>query len=257
MVCTSGGCTESLVAMVTTQEATPMGVASPTATALSFSEIEVTWLAPQMPNGIIQNYRLLRKFIGFESVEDSLNCCENFLQTAMTSEGSGNYNSSEPTQADVCQLVTMTSAQITAHIDDELRPYTFYQYCVVVTNNANSAFSPQTPPIQTDVAPMPLTGPELNATTLNSTAVELVWGSLEISELFGPLVEYTLYIKVAGDQGLGDILFRGLDQSYTAVNLLASTEYVFVVSVSNGEGVAFGNSTSAVTDEGSKLISCG
>ena len=212
-----------------------MGVVAPMATTLSFSEIGITWSAPQMPNGIIQSYLLFRKFVGFESVDnDSRNCCEDFL-------------------ADVCQLVAMTTAQVTAYTDDELRPYTFYQYCIAVTNNADSAYSPQTPPTQTAVAPMPLIGPELNATTVNSTAIELVWGSLEVSELLGPLVEYTLYIKVAGDQGLGEVLFRGLDQFYTAVNLLASTEYVFVVSVSNGEGVAFGNNASAITDEGSKL----
>ena len=222
-----------------------MGVATPMATTLTFSEIEITWSAPQMPNGIIQNYLLLRKFVGFESVNDGINCCENFLQTVSP----GNS-----TLADVCQLVTMTITQVTAHTDDELRPYTFYQYCIVVMNNADSSFSPQTPPTQTAVAPMPLTGPELNATTVNSTAIELVWGSLEVSELLGPLAEYTLYIKVAGDQGLGEVLFRGLDQFYTAVNLLASTEYVFVVSVSNGEGVAFGNNASAITDEGSKSI---
>ena len=234
-VCTNGGCTESLVAAVMTLEATPMGVVAPMATTLSFSEIGITWSAPQMPNGIIQSYLLFRKFVGFESVDnDSRNCCEDFL-------------------ADVCQLVAMTTAQVTAYTDDELRPYTFYQYCIVVTNNADSAYSPQTPPTQTAVAPMPLIGPELNVTTVNSTAIELVWGSLEVSELLGPLVEYTLYIKVAGDQGLGEVLFRGLDQFYTAVNLLASTEYVFVVSVSNGEGVAFGNNASAITDEGSKL----
>ena len=245
MVCTNGGCTESIVATVTTQEATPMGLAAPTVATLNFSEIQISWSTPQIPNGIIQNYLLLRKLIGFESVDDGVNCCEDFLQIA---------SSNNTSLANVCQLVTMTTSQDTAHTDDELRPYTFYQYCFIVTNNADSAFSPQSPPTRTAVAPMPLIGPEVNATTVNSTAIELVWGSLEVSELLGPLMEYTLYIKVAGDQGLGEVLFVGLDQSYTAVNLLASTEYVFVVSVSNGEGVAFGNSASAVTDEGSKLI---
>jgi usherin len=244
-VCTNGGCTESIIASVMTLEATPTGVAAPMATTQSFSEIETTWSAPQMPNGIIQSYILLRKFLGFESVDNGLNCCEDFLRIA--SPGSNG------TLADVCQLVTMTTTEVTAHTDDELRPYTFYQYCILAMNNADSAFSPQTPPTRTAVAPMPLIGPELNATTVNSTAIELVWGSLEVSELLGPLVEYTLYIKVAGDQGLGEVLLRGLDQFYTAVNLLASTEYVFVVSVSNGEGIAFGNNASALTDEGSKF----
>lgn len=250
-ICTNGGCTESPVAMATTLEDTPVGVAAPIATTLSFSEIRVNWSTPEMPNGVIQNYRLLRKFVGFESVEDSLNCCDDFIRTAAP-EGSGNGGSSS--LADACQLVTMTSAQVTYHTDDELRPYTFYQYCTVVTNNADSAFSPQTPPIQTEVAPMPLMGPQLNATTINSTAIQLVWGSLETSQLLGPLVEYSLYVKFATEDGLGEVIFRGLGQSYTAVSLLASTEYQFVVSVSNGVGVAFSNNASAVTDEGSKIV---
>ena len=230
-----------------------MGVPIPTTISFSFSEIGVNWSAPGMPNGVIESYRLLRKIVGFELVEDNMNCCEDFLRsTESIGSGDGQLGLS-----DACQLVTMTTAQDTYHVDDELRPFTYYQYCVVATNNANSAFSPQTPPTQTGVAPTPLIGPELNATTVNSTAIELTWGSLEISDLLGPLVEYTLYIKVAGEEGLGDILFTGLEQSYTAVDLLASTEYVFVVSVSNGEGVAFGNNASAVTDEGSELIELG
>ena len=247
MICTNGGCTESLVAMATTLEDTPMGVVAPIAFSLSFSEIRVNWMVPEMPNGLIQNYHLLRKFIGFQLVEDSLNCCEEFA----TPGGSGGNESS---LADVCQLVSMTSAQETNHVDDELRPYTFYQYCIVVTNNADSAFSPQTPPTRTEVAPMPLVGPQLNATTINSTAIELVWGSLETSELLGPLVGYTLYIKFAEEEGIGEVIFAGLNRSYTAVDLLASTEYVLTVAVSNGEGAAFSNNASAITDEGSESM---
>ena len=247
-ICTNEGCTESLVAMATTLEDTPTGIAAPVAISLSFSEIRMNWSVPEMPNGLIQSYHLLRKFIGFQVVEDSLNCCEDFIRAA-TPEGSGGNESS---LADTCQLVSMTSAQQTYQVDDELRPYTFYQYCIVVTNNANSAVSPQTTPTRTEVAPMPLFGPELNATTINSTAIELVWGSLETSELLGPLVGYTLYIKFAEEEGIGEAIFSGLDQSYTAVDLLASTEYVFVVAVSNGGGVAFSNNASAITDEGSE-----
>ena len=253
MVCTNGGCTESQVAMTTTLEDTPTGIPVPVATSLSFREIEVRWSAPQMPNGLVQNYRLLRKFLGFELIEDAVNCCENYLQTT-SPEGSALAETVSPL-VDVCQLVTTTSAQVTSYVDNELNPYTFYQYCVVVTNNADSAFSTQTLLTQTQVAPMPLVGPQLNATTINSTAIELVWGTLDVSQLLGPLVGYTLYVKVSGEEGPGDMIFTGLSQSYIAVDLLASTEYEFVVSVSNGVGVMFGETASAITDEGSKLTS--
>ena len=232
--------------MVTTLEDTPMGVSVPVVRTVSFFEIDIRWSAPEIPNGVILSYHLLRKFIGFKLSEDTLNCCEDFIQTR---EQDGNGTSLD----DTCQLVTMTTAPVTSHIDDELQPYTFYQYCIVVTNNADSAFSPQTPPSQTQAAPMPLIGPQLNATTINSTAIELTWGSLEVSDLLGPLIVYELYVRISGEERVGDVIFRDLAQSFTAVDLLASTEYVFVVAVSNGEGVTFGNNASATTDEGSKL----
>ena len=80
---------------------------------------------------------------------------------------------------------------------------------------------------------MPAVGPQLNASTINSTAIYLTWGSLDISELLGPLEGYTLYGRPAGGVGLGQVLFTGPEQSYTATDLIASTEYVFVVSRTN------------------------
>lgn len=236
-----GGCAVSNPSFVQTLEDTPIGVAMPTVATVNSEELQVTWSEPSMPNGIIENYELLRKFVGFEISPSSINCCEQYL----TNE----FNMSE-----VCEFVTMTDFNETSFTDSELRPFTYYQYCIVATNGADSAFSPETTPTRTDPAPFPLAGPMLNATTLNSTAIELCWTSLDVADLLGPLEGYTLFGNIAGSSGLREELFSGLDLNFVATGLIASTEYVFVVSVSNGEGVAFSNNDTAVTEEGSESI---
>lgn len=223
-------------------EDTPQGVAMPTVAVVSSEEILVTWSEPDMPNGVIVDYDLLRKFVGFEIADSSpINCCEEYINNEL--------NDSRE-----CEYVANTDANVTTFADDNLRPFTFYQYCTIVTNNVDSAFSSETTPTQTSPAPMPLAGPQLNATTLNSTAILVSWGSVEISDLLGPLDSYTLYVSVSGAPGLGEQLFSGLDQSFIATGLVASTEYVFMVAVSNGQGVAFSNNATATTEEGSEFF---
>lgn len=237
-MCTLGGCAVSDPASVRTLEDTPVGVAMPTVATVSSEELQVMWNEPDMPNGVIQSYALLRKFVGFELSLSSINCCEQYL--------SNGFNLS-----DVCEFVTTTSLNVTAFMDFELRPFTYYQYCIVVTNGADSAFSEETTPIRTDPAPFPLEGPVLNATTINSTAIDLRWTSVGVASLLGPLEGYTVFGGVAGSRVE---VFSGLDLSFVAAGLIASTEYVFMVAVSNGEGVAFSNNDTAVTEEGSESL---
>ncbi len=240
-VCTGGGCTDSRPSVETTLEDTPTGVVTPTTAVISFSEIRVEWAEPSMPSGVIQSYDLFRVSIGFES--DGVtppNCCDAYLQGV----------NPLPNQ---CSRATSTT--LTSHLDTDLDPFTFYAYCLVATNNADSGFSGLTTPTQTSPAPMPLRGPVLNATALNSTAVFLEWDSLDVSELLGPLQGYTVYARVAGTPGLGEVLVRGVqEEQFVAGDLQASTEYVFVVLVSNGVGATPSNNATATTAEGSECL---
>lgn len=237
-VCTGGGCTVSDPSSGFTLEDTPTGLATPTAVTISSSEIMVEWAEPTLPNGVIQVYDVFRLSSGFDNgTEMLINCCEVYLENATTLPSD-------------CSLVT--SSLEVDHLDVNLDPFSYYSYCLVATNNAGSGFSGRSLLVQTMAASMPLVGPTLNATTLNSTAVFLQWDALEISELLGPLESYTVYGKVAGTPGLGEVLFQGVEQSFTAADLLASTEYVFVVAVSNGMGTALGSNATATTEEGSE-----
>ena len=238
-VCTGGGCMDSGMSAEVTLEDTPTGVVTPTAMVVGASEIRVEWAEPSVPNGIIQSYSLFRAFLGFTDEEaPPPNCCELYMQN-------------DDPLPDQCSLATTTN--LTSHLDTNLDPFTFYAYCLVATNNADSGFSGLATPTQTSPAPMPLRGPALNATTLNSTAIFLEWDALDISELLGPLDGYTLHIRVSGAVGLGEILAQGVqEQQFTATDLQASTEYVFVVLVSNGVGATPSNNATATTAEGSE-----
>lgn len=221
-VCTGGGCTDSAQVWEVTLEDAPTGIVPPAAFTLNSSAISVSWQPPLQPNGVILQYDLLRRDLGFyNSTEGLPNCCEEYLAV---------QENNETQLSESCSFVVQTEADVTGYTDVSLQAFSFYQYCVIISNSAGSAFTNLSSPVRTDPAPSPLLGPELNATTLNSTAIYLSWGSLEISELLGPLDGYTLYGKVAGTPGIGDILFTGLEQMYTATGLIASTEYIFVVS---------------------------
>ena len=225
-ICTNGGCTNSSTARNTTLEDTPQGISVPTAIITNSSTISLSWAPPTQPNGIIQSYDILRRDLGFvDLIGNVSNCCEEYV---VLSSQAGN---SSVVLSDSCSYVAETSPESLSYIDTALQAYSFYQYCIITSNNADSAYSGLTTPTQTSPAPMPAVGPQLNASTINSTAIYLTWGSLDISELLGPLEGYTLYGRPSRGVGLGEVLFTGLEQSYTATDLIASTEYVFVVSM--------------------------
>ena len=240
-MCTGGGCTDSISSTEVTLEDTPTGVATPTTSAVDSDTILVTWVEPGMPNGVIQRYDVFQLSLGFASDGEGseISCCEGYVRN-------------ESTLPEQCSRVTTVGGGVNSFLAQNLSSFSFYRYCIVATNNANSGFSPPSIPTQTSPASMPRLGPTLNATTTNSTSVFLQWSSLQVSDLLGPLAGYTLYARIAGTPELGDVIFQGSQMSFTATNLLASTEYVFTVEVSNGVGSALSNNASATTDEGSK-----
>lgn len=236
-VCTSAGCTDSDTSVERTLEDMPTGLTTPTAVIVSSSEIMVLWEEPSMPNGVIQTYDLFRVSFGFDSSGgEAVNCCEEYVTMA------GFFS-------EQCSQVITTAT--TEYLDRSLDPFSYYSYCIVASNNVDSGFSALTPPMQTSPASMPLVGTTLNATTINSTDVLLQWDALDVSDLLGPLEGYTLYVRISGTPGLGEVLFVGDEQMFIATNLLASTDYVFVVEVSNGVGSSLSNNATTTTEEGS------
>ncbi|XP_071778073.2 usherin [Centroberyx gerrardi] len=60
LACTSGGCTPSATVSTVTEEAPPTGLPAPTLKVTGPESVEVSWRAPEHPNGIITGYELRR-----------------------------------------------------------------------------------------------------------------------------------------------------------------------------------------------------
>ncbi|XP_030271338.1 usherin [Sparus aurata] len=60
IACTSGGCTTSTTMSILTEEAPPTGLAAPTLKVTGPESVEVSWRAPEHPNGNITGYELRR-----------------------------------------------------------------------------------------------------------------------------------------------------------------------------------------------------
>ena len=235
-VCTSAGCTTAQgVPTAQTDEDTPAGLAPPTAATLSSTSLIVEWDPPSHPNGVILSYQVVRNDVGFFDNSTGAmsvpfpDCCQQIVEENMTMAeiGSGEMFSSD------CSIVDVTSGVEATNLTDmALTPYSLYRYCVVAENSVGMTYSQFSPVTPTLSAPMPTAGPTLTAFTLNSTAIQLSWTSVDVAELLGPFNGYTLYGKVAGSLGVGAELFSGEEQDFTVTDLIASTEYVFVVCTS-------------------------
>ncbi|XP_062584554.1 usherin-like isoform X1 [Saccostrea cucullata] len=62
-VCTTFACTQSPEIRVTTRESLPQGVVPPKVVPLSPTEVNITWIEPTKPNGIVLRYDLNRRTI--------------------------------------------------------------------------------------------------------------------------------------------------------------------------------------------------
>ncbi|XP_070624944.1 usherin-like [Bos indicus] len=108
--CQKGGCGVSSRMFAKTAEAAPMDLNSPILKALGSACIEVKWMPPKKPNGVIINYFIHRRPTGIE--EESL--------VFVWSEGA---------------LEVIDDA-------DTLRPFTLYEYRVRACNSRGSVDSP-------------------------------------------------------------------------------------------------------------------
>ena len=223
-VCTraSDGCSTSETVWAVTDEGIPSGLEVPVLRTLNESSILVSWDTPSQPNGIIRSYNILQRSLGFtvEADIDILpNCCKEYLNADGTLMDTN------------CSTVAQINENTLNYIVTDLQAYSNYRYCLIATNGAGSTFSPTSDVTQTLAAQMPISGPMLTASTVNSTAIYLSWTSLSVSQLLGPFSGYSLYIRTAGQGTPGEGIFMGNEQEFTATDLVASTVYTFLVSL--------------------------
>ena len=220
-VCTAKGCALSQAVTARTAQAPAEGVPSPNATALNASSVLVEWTAPTIPNGIIAGYGLERRLAGVLShVPD---------QVAM-------------------ELANETDFK---HIDGGLRPFTEYEYRVVVVNGAG--FSPgDWTMVRTGEAPPG--GVDIQALVPLQRSVTLAWG-LPLQPN-GVIIGYKVYIRTIVTSAGTLISSVGAgDFNTTVLQLTPFTLYEFRLSAENsaGRGDSAWRSTRTLEDRPEQL----
>lgn len=152
--CTSGGCTISGEIKGRPEDDVPMEMPLPILSVLSSRSIEITWLPPIYPNGIINSYDVRRN-------------------------GKLVYT----------EILTLSGALKTNFVDYDLSPGTTYEYIVLARNNKGSVESLPVTARTYSASPSGLDPPKVMA--LTSTSVQASWQPPAFPN--GPIVNYTLF----------------------------------------------------------------
>ncbi|XP_016076620.1 PREDICTED: usherin [Miniopterus natalensis] len=134
--CQNGSCGVSSGTFVQTSEAAPVDLSPPVLRALGSACVEVTWMPPRNPNGVITNYFIHRRPAGTD--EEAL--------VFVWSEGA----------------LEFTDAA------DTLRPFTLYEYQVRAHNSRGAAESPWSSARTLEAPPQDLPAPRARASGAHS-----------------------------------------------------------------------------------------
>lgn len=192
----AGGSIETDTTSGTTGQALATGLTAPLTVPVNSTVIFVSWDPPSELNGILESYRLYRIRLSDPSDNGTL----------------------------------INQGLVTNFEDNELVPYTNYQYYYDVVNGAGSVESPLS--IMTRTLPgIPSQGPGSIATTINSTAILLSWNAPPSSTLQGPLVSYEIQWSASNIVQQEQIENITADTNmYIISDLLPNTQYTFRVS---------------------------
>jgi usherin len=192
--CTSIGCDFGRNQTVTTAQVTPAGLDPPTLLSVSTGGgVQVSWIPPAQPNGIINRYEVSRRDggSGVATVIFSSNDTSNLMYT-----------------------------------DTSVQPATRYEYSIAAFNSAGrveSSFAMTTTP---EAAPVGLVAPVL--TVINASVIQVAW--LPPSQPNGAIVRYQLFRTGGGSQNMS--AFSTPDpmvRSYSDVSLTPFTSYTYIV----------------------------
>uniref|UniRef100_A0A667ZN39 Usherin n=1 Tax=Myripristis murdjan TaxID=586833 RepID=A0A667ZN39_9TELE len=164
LACTSGGCTPSTTVSTVTEEAPPTGLHAPTLKVTGPESVEVSWTAPEHPNGIITGYELRRDgeviYVGMEtryhdftllpSVEYSYVVrANNSRGAASSTAATARTHPSAPSGVGPPALQGVGPNQVSVDWSAPARPngdivsYTVYQRDLVQLSTTSTVFTPE------------------------------------------------------------------------------------------------------------------
>ncbi|KAI6647638.1 hypothetical protein LOD99_8712 [Oopsacas minuta] len=207
-------CTESQIATVVTSPDTPIGQPVPTLTALQGPAVLTQWEAPDMPNGIITEYRVFRREVF--NVNGQTTFSDEILVAIV-------YN----------QLFIIDNST-------DLKLYTDFQYKVVAINTVGQAVSEWETVRTVEGIPMDVVPPEL----LSSTHTSITLFILPPETTNGIITSYIVY---RDDVQVAEL--TGTENTTTITNLLPYTIYYINVTACTVAGCATSEAAALSTGE--------
>lgn len=207
--CTSAGCAYSSVQLAGTEEAPPVGQATPTVTALGPRRVEITWDPPSQANGIITLYEILRQQDG-----------------------------SPPT------VIHSTSDTVTRAFEDvSVRPATTYGYSIAANNSAGRVVSEYKTLTTPEAAPEGITAPVL--TVISSSSIEVMWTQPSLPN--GIISQYQVFRDGGGMLNVS--VYVGQNRLFADTNLAPFTQYSYILQACTSGGCDISPSVTDTTLE--------
>lgn len=201
-VCNSGGCSRGIEQNATTAEIPPVEQGPPQLTVIGPTIVQIRWEPPQIPNGIIIQYDIIRR-----------------LPTPFGS----NTNTSATVFANVSDVVTRV------YVDSSLEPFTFYEYAIRAINSGGQTVGPFVI-IQTS-QDIPEGIPPPSLTAASSSEIRISWNDPAIAN--GIITEYRVVRN-------GSVIRSTLDRLFVDTNLMPFTYYAYSITVCTIAGCGSG-----------------
>ena len=192
-VCNSGGCSRGTEQNTTTAEIPPVGQGSPQLTVIGPTVVQIMWDPPQMPNGIIIQYDIIRQ---------------------LSAPLGSNTNTSATVFSNVSDVVTRV------YVDSSVDPFTFYEYAIRAINSGGETVGPFANIQTSQSIPDGIPAPTLTA--VSSSEVRVSWNDPTTPN--GVITEYRVVRN-------GSVIRSTLDRLFVDTNLMPFTYYTYSITV--------------------------
>jgi len=211
-VCNSAGCSRGMEQNATTAEISPVGQQAPELTVLSANIIQLTWGPPEIPNGIIVQYDIIRQLSAPFGTNISISTATVF--------------------SNVSDVITRV------YVDSSLQPFTFYEYAIRAINSAGQTVGPFATAQTSQSIPEQIPVPTLEVTS--PSEIRISWNSPAIPN--GIVTEYRVVRN-------GIVIRSTLDRFFVDMGLMPFTEYRYSISACTISGCGNGSATTVRTTE--------
>lgn len=230
IACTNGGCGESLQTMFQTAESFPQFQTPPDVVTINSTAINVTWLPPQIPNGIIIRYEVIL-YTNTRNIIASVSPDQNqYLITSLSPATDYGVSIVSYTMAGGRESTTMFTT--TGEFGESLQFIVTHMYGMYPFYIAPSGVRP------------------LNLVAITATSVNATWYSPTRPN--GNISSYRIIMVIPRQEV---ITSSGMTGSFLVTGLLAFTDYSFLVEVCTAAGCTNSSVTTTTTLEiGNDLI---